>query len=100
MTNHALLHSPRAKRRTGGGGEQAAVIMAHFHMHLRMGSELRPDIDGMDLPDLNAVMHVIRLAATDAAQSPVLSYDRFEVTDDFGRLLAIVPVASLTEALH
>jgi hypothetical protein len=30
----------------------------------------------------------------------VLSYDRFEVTDDIGRLLAIVPVASLTEALH
>lgn len=74
--------------------------MAHFHMHLRMGSDIRADIDGMDLPDLNAVMHVIRLAATDAAQSPVLSYDRFEVTDDIGRLLAIVPVASLTEALH
>lgn len=74
--------------------------MAHFHMHLRMGSEIRPDIDGMDLPDLDAVMHVIRLAATDAARSQVLSYDRFEVTDDIGRLVAIVPVASLADSVH
>jgi hypothetical protein len=74
--------------------------MAHFHMHLRMGSELRADIDGMDLPDLDAVMHVIRLAATDAARSPILTYDRFEVTDDIGRLLAIVPVAALAESIH
>jgi hypothetical protein len=36
----------------------------------------------------------------DAARSPVLSYDRFEVTDDFGRLLAIVPVASLADGVH
>lgn len=74
--------------------------MAHFHMHLRMGSELRPDIDGMELPDLNAVMHVIRLAATDAATCTDLSYDRYEVTDDIGRLLAIVPVATLCESVH
>ena len=74
--------------------------MAHFHMHLRMGSEIRPDIDGMELPDLNAVMHVIRLAAGDAAASPNLSWDRFEVTDDKGRLIAIVPVASLYGATH
>jgi hypothetical protein len=74
--------------------------MAHFHMHLRMGSDLRPDIDGMELPNLAAVMAVIRLAASDAASSLTLSYDRFEVTDDAGRLLAIVPVAALCDALH
>ncbi len=74
--------------------------MAHFHMHLRMGSEIRPDIDGMDLPDLSAVMQVIRLAASDAAASPTLSWDRFEVTDDSGRLMAIVPLASLCGDAH
>ncbi len=74
--------------------------MAHFHMHLRMGSHLRPDIDGMELPDLAAVMRVIRLAATDAATATALTYDRFEVTDDIGRLLAIVPLGQLCESVH
>jgi hypothetical protein len=74
--------------------------MAHFHMHLRMGSEIRPDIDGMELPDLDAVMHVIRLAAGEASASNSLSFDRFEVTDDSGRLMAIVPVAALCGAAH
>jgi hypothetical protein len=78
----------------------AAGFMTHFHMHLRMGSELRPDIDGMELPNLEAVMAIIRLAATDAARSMEMSYDRFEVTDDSGRLIAIVPVAALCDALH
>ncbi|MDB5652321.1 MAG: hypothetical protein JWL62_3841 [Hyphomicrobiales bacterium] len=74
--------------------------MAHFHMHLRMGAVLRPDIDGMELPDLDAVMQVIRIAATDAEMCPILSFDRYEVTDDIGRLLAIVPLTHLCSALH
>lgn len=74
--------------------------MAHFHMHLRMGAVLRHDIDGMELPDLDAVMQVIRIAATDAEKCPDLSFDRFEVTDDIGRLLAIVPLTRLCSAVH
>lgn len=74
--------------------------MAHFHMHLRMGSDIRPDIEGMELPDLDAVMCVIRLAATDAAASTRLSFDRYEVTDDHGRLMAIVPLGTLCGAAH
>lgn len=75
--------------------------MAHFHMHLRMGSEIRPDIDGMELPDLDAALHIIRLAASaDVAGSTALTFDRYEVTDDAGRLMAIVPVAGLLGAAH
>ena len=69
----------------------AADTMTHFHMHLRMGAELRPDIDGLDLPDMDAVREVIRIAATDAEKSTGLSYDRYEVTDEVGRLIAIIP---------
>lgn len=74
--------------------------MAHFHMHLRMGATLRPDIDGMDLPDMAAVLQVIRLAASDAEQCQALSYDRYEVTDDGGRLLAIIPLTQVCSAVH
>ncbi|MDB5510135.1 MAG: hypothetical protein JWL93_2604 [Hyphomicrobiales bacterium] len=74
--------------------------MTHFHMHLRMGADIRPDIDGMELPDMEAVFDVIRLAASDAERSPGLSYDRYEVTDDGGRLLAIIPLTRVVSALH
>ncbi|MBX9741361.1 MAG: hypothetical protein K2X62_14900 [Beijerinckiaceae bacterium] len=74
--------------------------MTHFHMHLRMGAEIRPDIDGMDLPDMDAVFAVIRLAASDAEKCSAMSYDRYEVTDEGGRLLAIIPLTKVCSALH
>jgi hypothetical protein len=70
--------------------------MPRFFMHVREADELIEDLDGSDLPDLEAARAEATAAAREIAAEHLktckaLGARRFEIWDDAGRMLATVP---------
>ena len=67
--------------------------MPLFFFHLRDQNYLHQDAEGMDLPDLHAVLEEALRAKRELAVEPVGTYGlEFEITDCQGRTLLKVPV--------
>jgi hypothetical protein len=70
--------------------------MPRFFMHVREADELIEDLDGSDLPDLEAARSEATAAAREIAAEHLkagkaLGVRRIEIRDDAGRMLATVP---------
>lgn len=68
-----------------------------FFFHLRNGDQLIEDPDGTELPDLEAALTDARvsarhLLADKLRAGAVLNGQRFEITDEAGRVLAMLPL--------
>lgn len=68
-----------------------------FFFHLRNGSLLIEDPDGTELPDLEAAIidaqvSARHLLADKLRAGAMLDGQRFEITDEAGRILAVLPL--------
>ena len=70
--------------------------MARYFIHVRNGSELIPDPEGVDLPNLDSAAdewrRVVREVLNEDAFRSELGADRqLEITDEQGRLVLLIP---------
>ena len=68
--------------------------MARYYFHVRVREQLRPDEVGLELQDLSRVEEDIRevLLEQDWTLDPEA---QFEVTDEIGRIVMVVPVSQI-----
>jgi hypothetical protein len=71
--------------------------MPRYYFHVWEGDKRSPDLEGSDLPDLNAAIEEARGAARDIAADQLRSLEpidgrKIEVTDEFGNSLAFVAI--------
>jgi hypothetical protein len=76
--------------------------MTHYYLHFRNGNEFTPDPEGIDLPSLAAARDKARDAAKEMAGDIVLTQGgldarRFEIADETGQILLVVPFRDLME---
>jgi Domain of unknown function (DUF6894) len=76
------------------------VAMGRFYFHLRDGDKLRPDDEGVDLPDFSAAKREAVLAARELLAEAIRSGrqkvpDAFVIADESGRTLDTVLLAAL-----
>jgi hypothetical protein len=69
--------------------------MSTFYFHVRDGDDFIEDLDGVDLPDINAAYDEAIMAAREMIAERVLSGQVidgqvFEITDEHGRLVRSV----------
>jgi hypothetical protein len=76
--------------------------MPRYHLHIRDGQWLIEDLDGADLPDLDAARAeaarsaraLLEIQRVDGA---VLAGQAFEIADASGQRLAVVPLKDVLE---
>jgi hypothetical protein len=76
--------------------------MPHFFFHVRDRDDLTKDVEGVDLPDLEAARAEARASARDMLAERIdsdgtLGNQQFEICDDAGQLLATVPFGDAIE---
>jgi hypothetical protein len=70
--------------------------MPRYFLHARNGGELIPDTEGADLPDLDSAadqcQRIVReVLNEDAFRGELVANGEFEITDEQGRLVLIIP---------
>ena len=76
--------------------------MSHFYLHIRDGQWLVEDLDGADLPDLDAARTEAERSARalleiQRVDGAVLAGQAFEIADASGQVLAVVPLRDVLE---
>jgi hypothetical protein len=76
--------------------------MPLFHFNSRTGDTMLPDLEGEDLPDLDAAREVAMSSAREALVEAVkfgdTPPDQIQVTDSEGNEVAIVPLTAVLQA--
>ncbi|MEE7446915.1 hypothetical protein MRF4_03255 [Methylobacterium radiotolerans] len=76
--------------------------MPHFYLHIRDGQWLVEDLDGTDLPDLDAARTEAERSARalleiQQVDGAVLAGQSFEIADASGQVLAVVPLKDVLQ---
>lgn len=76
--------------------------MPLFHFNSRTGDTVLPDLEGEDLPDLDAAREVAMSSAREALVEAVrfgdIPPDQIQVTDSEGNEVALVPLTAVLRA--
>jgi hypothetical protein len=80
--------------------------MSCYRLHLRRGHELQEDLDGIDLPDLDAAYsEAVRVARElrelwNRLPDSVLNGMAIEVADEANQMVLTVPFSDVAGSLH
>ena len=78
--------------------------MAQYHLHIRLGSHVIADFEGTRFRNLAHARiyaaEVARIVLESLDPDQPLTEDKFEITDDSGRLMLVLPFCDLFGIRH